>query len=92
MGPDGGNEVVDGLVERVTREEIMEVMQKTKCGKAIGPSEISLEKILASAEMKLKVMVDQCQRILDGRRIFGELKTNVIVLIFKEMVVAMSYG
>ena len=58
---------VEGPVEKVTRNEIMETMQKMKSGKATEPSEVSMEMIVASGVIGVKVMIELCQRVLDGR-------------------------
>ena len=39
--------------------------------------------IVTNGEIGVKVEMDLCQRVLDGRGMPGEWKTNVIVLIFK---------
>ena len=85
-------DVVEGLVEKVARNEIVEAMQKMKSGKATGPSEVSVEMIVASGEIGVKVMIELCQRVLDGRGMPDEWKTSVIVPIFKEKSVVMSCG
>ena len=56
-----------GPVEKVTRNEIVEAMQKMKSGKATGPFQASMEMIVSSGEIGLKVMMELCQRVLDGR-------------------------
>ena len=38
-----------------------------KSGKATGPSEVNVEMIVASGEIGMKVIMDLCQRVLDGR-------------------------
>ena len=38
-----------------------------KVGKATGPSEVSVEMIAASEEIRIGVMVELCQGALDGR-------------------------
>ena len=43
-------DVVEGPVEKVARNEIVEAMQRIKSGKATGPSEVSVEIIVASGE------------------------------------------
>ena len=85
-------DVVKGPVEKVTRNEIAEAMQKVKSGKATGPSEVSVEMIVASGEIGVKVMMELCQRVLDGRGMPDEWKTSVIVLIFKGKGDVMSCG
>ena len=70
-------------MEKGARNKMMEAMQRVKSGKATGPSEVSMEMIVASGEIGVKVMMELCQHILDGRRMPDEWKTSVIVLIFK---------
>ena len=75
--------VVEGPVEKVARNEIVQAMQKMKSGKASGPSEVSVEMIAASGEIRMKVMRELCQRVLNCREMPDEWKTSVIVPIFK---------
>ena len=44
-------DVLEGPVEKVARNEIVEAMQSMKSGKATGPSEVSVEIIVASGEI-----------------------------------------
>ena len=53
-------DIVEGPVEKVARNEIVEVMQKMKSGKATGPSEVSVETIVVSGEIEVKVMMELC--------------------------------
>ena len=76
-------DVVEKAVKKVARNEIVEVIQKIKSGKATGPYEVSVEMIVASGEIGVKVMMELCQRVLDGRGMPDEWKTSVIVTIFK---------
>ena len=85
-------DVIEGPVQKVTRTEIVEVMQKMISGKATGPSEVSLEIIVASGETVVKVMMGLCQRVLDGRGMPDQWKTCVIVPIFKKKSDVMSCG
>ena len=48
---------VEGPVEKVARNEIVEAMQKMKSGKATGPSEVSVEMKVVSGKVGFKVMV-----------------------------------
>ena len=48
--------------------------------------------IVASGEIGVKVMMELCQRVLDGRGMPDEWKTNVIVPIFKGKGDVMSCG
>ena len=85
-------DAVEGLVEKVARNEIAEALQKMKSGKATRPSEVSLEIIVTSGKIWVKVMMELCQRILNGRGMSDEWKANVIVPIFKEKGDEMSCG
>ena len=76
-------DVVKGLVEKVACNEIVEAMQKMKSGKATEPSEVSVEMIIASGKIAVKVMMELCQRVFNGRGMPDEWKTSVIVPIFK---------
>ena len=67
-------------------------MQKKKSGKETGPSEVSVEMIFASGEIGVKVMMELCQHVLDGRGMPDEWKTSVIVPISKEKGDVMSCG
>ena len=62
-----------------------------KSGKATGPSEASVEMIVASGEIGVKVMMELCQHALDGRGMPDEWKTFVIVPIIKGKSDVMSY-
>ena len=60
-------DMVEGPVERVTDEEVMEAMNKMKLGKAAGPSDIITDMIIASGKFGVGVMKKLCQRVLDGK-------------------------
>ena len=85
-------DVVKGPVEKVARNEIVEAVQRMKSGKATKPFEVSVEMVVASGEIGVKVMIGLCQRVLDGRGMPDEWKTSVIVLIFKGKGDVMSCG
>ena len=52
--------VVEGPVEKVARNNIVEEMEKMKSGKATRPSEVSVEMIVASGKIGMKVMMELC--------------------------------
>ena len=58
-------------------------MQKMKSRKATGQFELSVEMIVASGKIRVKVMIELCPHVLDGRGMPDEWKTSVIVPIFK---------
>ena len=72
-------ELVEGPVERVSREEVVKAIRKMKVGKAAGPSEFSDEMIAASGEIGIDVMVELCQGVLDGRGMPDEWVLSVMV-------------
>ena len=67
-------------------------MQKIKSGKATGPSEVSVEMIVVSGEIGVKVMMELGQHVLDGRGMPNKWKTSVVVSIFKGKGDMMSCG
>ena len=54
-----------------------------KPGKAAGPSDVCAEMISASEEVGVSVMVELCQRVIDGKEMPDEWQTSVLVPIFK---------
>ena len=52
--------VVEGPVEKEARNEIVEAIQSMKSGKATGTSGVSVEMIVASGEIGVKVMMELC--------------------------------
>ena len=85
-------DAVEGSMEKVARNRIAKVMQKMKSGKATGTSEVSVEVIVASGDIGVKVLMELCQRVLDGRGMPDEWKTSVIVTISKGKGDVMSCG
>ena len=92
MGPRGDTNLVEGPVEKMVPNEIVEANQSMKSGKATGTSEVNVEIIVASGEIGVKVMMELCQRVLDGRGMPNKWKTSVIVPIFKGKNDVMSCG
>ena len=84
--------VVEGPVEKVALNEIVEAMQKMKSTKATGFFELSVDMIVASGEIGVIVMMELCQRVLDAKGMPDEWKTCVIVSIFIEKDDVMSCG
>ena len=76
-------DMVEGPVEGVTDEEVMEAMNKMTLGKAAGPSKVNMDMIIASGTYSVGVMKKLCQRVLDGEGMPEEWKTSVVVPIFK---------
>ena len=57
-------DLVEGPVEKVVRNKIVEAIQSIKSGKATGPSEVSVEMIVERGEIGVTVMMELCQRVL----------------------------
>ena len=76
-------DMVEGPVEEVIDEEVMEAMNKMKLRKAYGPSEVNINMIIASGKFGVGVMKKLCQRVLGGKGMPEEWKTSVVVPIFK---------
>ena len=85
-------DVVEGPVEKVARNEIVEAIQSMKSGKATGTLGVSVEMIVAGGEIGVKVMMELFQRVLDGRGMPDEWKASVIVPIYKGKGDVMSCG
>ena len=69
MGSQGGHCMVEGPVEKVSRKEVREAIGKMKQGKAAELSEITTEMIVAGGRTAEEVMLQLCQRVLDGKGI-----------------------
>ena len=75
--------MVEGPVEKVSRKEVREAIRKMKQGKAAGLSEITTEMIVAGGRIAEEVILQLCQRILDGKGIPDEWKISVVVPTFR---------
>ena len=65
-------DVVEEPVKKVARNESVKAMQKMKSRKATGTFEIRVEMIIASGEIGVKVMMEPCLPVLDGREMPDE--------------------
>ena len=74
---------VEGPVDKVSRKEVREAIRKMKHGKAVGLSEVTTEMIVAGGRIAEEVMLQLCQRVLDGKGVPDNWKTSVVVSIFK---------
>ena len=85
-------DVVDEPVEKAARHKIVEAMQKIKSRKTTGPSEVSVKMIVARGKIGVKVMMELCQGVLNGRGTPDDWKTSVIMPTFKRKGDAISCG
>ena len=74
---------VEGPIKNVTREEMAIVIKVMRPGKAAGLPKVCAEMISANGEVGVSVMVELCQRVLDGKGMPDEWQTSVLVTIFK---------
>ena len=75
--------MVEKLIKNVTQEEMAIAIKVMKPKKAAGPSEVCAEMIYVSGEVGVNVMVELCQRVLDGKGMPDKWHTSVLVPIFK---------
>ena len=59
--------MVEGPFKNVVHEERAIAIKVMKPGKAAGPSGVCTEMISASGEVGVSMMVELCQRVLDGK-------------------------
>ena len=75
-------DAVEGPVVCLSREEVLQALNKMKTGKAPGPSDISSEWIAASGGVGILVMAEICQKVLDGSGMPPEWALRILVPIF----------
>ena len=57
-------DAVAGPVVCVSRDKVLQALNEMKAENVHGPSDVSLELTVNSGEIKTKVMVESCQKIL----------------------------
>ena len=85
-------DMVKGPVVGVTEEEVMKAMNEIKLGKAVGPSEVNMDMIIARGKHGAGVMKKLCQRVFDKRGMPEEWKTSDVVTIFTGKTNVMDCG
>ena len=75
--------MMEGPIENVTCKEMAISIKVMKPGKVAGPSEVCAEMISASGEVGVGVMVELCQRVLNGKGMPDEWQISVLLPIFK---------
>ena len=58
------------------REEIMEPFKHLQIGKTPGPSDVYAEMIVASGAIEIRVLLELCQRILNGKGVPADWATS----------------
>ena len=77
-------DTVEGPIQRVMREEIMEAFKHLKIGRAPRPSEVYAKVILAIGNVGNIMLIVLFQRILDGKGMPADWATCVAIPIPKE--------
>ena len=72
-------DAVEGPVDCVRREEVLQALNEMKTGKHPGPSKIKIELIVASGGVIIQEMADICQKVLDGFGMPAELALSIVV-------------
>ena len=75
--------MVKGPIKNVTRKKLAIAIKVMKPRKAVGPSEVCAEMISDDGEVGVSMMVDLCQRVLDGKGMPNKWPASVLVPIFK---------
>ena len=70
-------------VESVSKEEVMENMQRMKNGKAVGPDDIPVEVWKCLGESALKFLTKLYNRTMESERMPEEWRDSVLIPIFK---------
>ena len=70
-------------VESVSKEEVMENMQRMKNGKAVGPNDIPVEVWKCLGESVLKFLTKLYNRTMESERMPEEWRDSVLIPIFK---------
>ena len=52
--------MVDGPIEKITRQEMTISIKAIKPGKVAGPSEVCAEMVFASGEVRICLMIESC--------------------------------
>ena len=76
-------DAVEGSVDCVSREVVLQALNEMKTEKAPGPSELSLELIAASGGVGTQGMTEICQKVIHGFGIPAEWALSIVVPIFK---------
>ena len=77
-------DAVQGQIERVLTEEILDALKHLRIGKTSGPSDVYAEMILASGDIGIRVLMEISQRYLDEKGMSADWATSVAIPIFKE--------
>ena len=77
-----GADTVEGPSRRVTREHIMQAFKQLKIGKAPWSSVLH-KMISAGADIRIRMVIENCQTILDGKAMPAYWDTSIAIPISK---------
>ena len=75
------NSRIEGPIENVTCKKTVTTTKAMNPENAAGPSEVCAQRISASGKMGISVMIELCQRVLNGKGILYKWQMSVFVLI-----------
>ena len=81
---DWDHNVEGDAVDCVSREEVVQALNKMKTWKAPGPSNVSLHLIVVNREVGIQVMVELCHGDLDGLRMPAEWALSIVIPMLKK--------
>ena len=67
MGQIADADNVEGRIDGLIRVEIMEALKHLVIGNSPGPSEVYTEMIPSSGDVRIRLLMELCQRILGGK-------------------------
>ena len=76
--------MVVGPIVKITPKKVVIPIKPMRPGTAAGPYEACAEMISACGEVRISVMMEFCQRVLDGRGIPDKWQASVLVPILKK--------
>ena len=69
----------EGQIQRVMRQEMMDVFKQLKIGKTPGSSEVNAETIPASGDVGIEILMEPYRRTLDGNGMLADRATSVAI-------------
>ena len=66
----------------ISRDKVIQVLNEMKIGKALRPSDASLELIAASRGVEIQMTVESCHSVLDGLKMPSECTFSIVVTTF----------
>ena len=70
---------VEGQLYCISRDKVVQTLNKMKTGQASGPLDLSLDLIATSREVGIQVMLELCQGVLDRLGMPAEYVLYIVV-------------